>query len=227
MSSDNTNIVGASIIIFAIDTQFGIPHFLLGRERHVRGWQGSERWGDFGGSSNKNESPCKCAAREFEEETLSVVKWCANEPRFPRTSSFFIEKSLETGKYLFKLIYSLPNNKRYITFVKQVPWQPNINTLFQDVSSLLRSGNFKGFHPARPPGKTRLTSKYTEKTQLKWWSLLEIQKACASGNLCRFRREKLSVNFRKRIICLLKEFPWPYTATKNTKKYVFKKKERK
>lgn len=45
---------------------------LLGRERFVKSWSGSNRWASFAGKAEKREDPFQCAARELYEETLAL-----------------------------------------------------------------------------------------------------------------------------------------------------------
>ena len=123
-----SKMIGAAVLCFCVDPQWGRIYFLLGKERHHVKWpQGSDRWAYFGGRPNvKAEPPETTAAREFIEETLGMVKYFSDDT-IPRKSHEDIASSLQKGEYMFQItlwMKSASISKSYVTYVKQIPWDP-------------------------------------------------------------------------------------------------------
>ena len=55
------------VLPYAVDE--GKRYYLVGREKHEDGWDGSGKWSDFGGDP-EGDSAVNGAAREFHEETM-------------------------------------------------------------------------------------------------------------------------------------------------------------
>ena len=200
-------LAGCSIVPFAIDDQWGVPYFLLGREHRVRGWSGSEKWSDFGGSARKDEAAEACAAREFWEETLGLVRWPS--PEGDAATAADVERSLRRREYVYRVdIRSGRGGPAYAIFIKQVPWQPEVRDAFRVTHRRLLAGTLAGDHPAKAAdGRPR--REYMEKTHLRWWSVMQLQQALRTGSLVAGdnRSEYLRKNFRTRLACVLREFP--------------------
>jgi hypothetical protein len=134
-------VIGASLLCYAVDPTWSLVYFLLGKERKILRWRaGSERWSDFGGSTGG-----KCAedtaAKEFLEETLAVVKFFEHDT-VPRSQYEDIAAALKAGDYTFKLVFSFPATEQcsarsYVTFVKQIPWDPQAIVRFEECRDML------------------------------------------------------------------------------------------
>ena len=70
--------IGASVLPYSIVD--GNIFMLLGREKcyKPKGKKSDHQWSDFGGKS-EGETEIDCASREFEEETMSLVRFFENE----------------------------------------------------------------------------------------------------------------------------------------------------
>ena len=128
--------VGASILPYGICAQWGNLYFLLGKERRVAGWVGSDKWSDFGGSPKHGEDAEETAAREWHEETLGIVPFFKNEV-LPRKNYAPIAAALRQRRYTFCIRFNIGPNLKYVTFVKQLPWNPAYVRRFYDVSQQL------------------------------------------------------------------------------------------
>ena len=108
----------------------GVLYFLLAKERYHPTWpKGSHLWTDFGGGrQNRDLSPEHIAAREFLEETLGQVSYF-EEDVLPRTTYTDIAVSLQTKRYLFQFTYE-HRDHRFVSFVVQIPWDPEIPERF-------------------------------------------------------------------------------------------------
>lgn len=139
-------VVGASLLCFCIDPVWSRLYFLLGKERKNIKWSsGSERWSDLGGKTNsKRETPEDTAAREFLEETLAMVRYFDHDT-LPRKNYKDIADSLRSGEFIFQITIGFGtsiNPCSYITFVKQIPWDPHAITRFESCRDML-------LHPSR------------------------------------------------------------------------------
>ena len=208
---------------YAVDTQWGNTYWLLGKERRVNGWNGSEKWSDFGGSKkNDEETPEFIAAREFHEETLAFVPYWEGET-CPRLSYVPIAKSLEESEYTFKLHTKVGKDAAYVTFVKQIPWDARLPRIFNTAHVQLSpaSGGViselsKTFteHPAvslpegRPPV---VNTDFLEKQAIRWWSTPQLLRGAENHSAVlqykNMRSEALRMTFRHRLKIILEEFP--------------------
>lgn len=201
-------IIGSSILPFAIDPKFNSLYFLLARERSVPGWEGSDTWSDFGGGKKFCDvDDADVAAREFQEESLAVVRYRPDEPALPRADYDGIAQGLRGGHYTFKCHAYTPNRKaRYTTFVKQIPFDAAVGRAHATAAALLRSIRSNGgrsttyAHPAID-GDGRVNEDFLEKTALRWWSVPQL--------LSRHKRvhDALRPSFERRLQVILREFP--------------------
>lgn len=135
-------VIGASLLCYAVDPTWSLVYFLLGKERKILRWRaGSERWSDFGGSTGGNRCAEDTAAKEFLEETLAVVKYFEHDT-IPRSQYEDIAASLKAGDYTFKLVFTFAateqcSSRSYVTFVKQIPWDPQAIVRFEECRDML------------------------------------------------------------------------------------------
>lgn len=134
-------VVGASLLCFCVDPTWSRPYFLLGKERrNVRWPAGSERWSDFGGRTGpRGECAEETAAREFVEESLAMVRYF-DDDALPRTRYHDIAESLKRGEFTFKLTIGCGTPERprsYVTFVKQIPWDPQAILRFEECRDMI------------------------------------------------------------------------------------------
>lgn len=177
-------VVGASILCFSIDPVFKRIYFLLGKERHNYRWPaGSSKWSDFGGGVAPGDT-CEeqTAAREFVEETLGVVKW-GETSQVPITSPTQIAEELKEGKYLFKILHG-NKFRKFVMFVKQIPWDPECTVRFSEYRSLLTRP--RDLDPSPNPhidshpaiaGRTSVKKEYLEKKILGFFSVPQLRYA--------------------------------------------------
>jgi len=144
------HVVGASLLCFMVDPHHGRMYFLLGKERHVPQWgEGSSRWSDFGGGRKGKETPETVAAREFTEETMGVVRYFEKDSiSAPRRSWRDISLALKRNNYLRRYEIAFPHDADetdeqksvknvYVTYLKQIPWDPHVIVRFRHCRSLL------------------------------------------------------------------------------------------
>ena len=101
-------------------------HILLGQERYVRGWSGSNKVSGFEGGNKHAESPELNAARECNEETLGLV--------YGSQDSCSIE--LQNGNYVMRITVGSPS-KNHITYLTLVPWITDIGSKFREIRAFL------------------------------------------------------------------------------------------
>jgi len=189
-------VVGASLLCFCVDPQWGRLYFILGKERKNLQWSsGSERWSDFGGRTARTDSgPEITAAREFLEETLAMVRYFETDT-IPRRGYSDIAESLHRGEYTFKFTLDLGvvNDvcRCYMTFVKQIPWDTHMmyrfnmcRTMIMNVSLHYGSENWAELlinHPGIITGTNVLTCRirkpFLEKKSIALWSVPQLQHA--------------------------------------------------
>ncbi len=133
-------LIGASVLPYGICPQHNQIFFLLGSERILPNWHDSGKFSDFGGSTKyKNEPPPTCAAREFFEETCAAVAWNGDEVL---NSYEGIEGDLRNEKYTLCLKTNIDQHKMYLTYVKQIKFDPKIPRHVSTITSnLLRIRN--------------------------------------------------------------------------------------
>ena len=171
-------IIGASILAVAKDNVYGLPFFLLGRERHIQRYKDSLRYSDLGGTMQSGEQPEDTAAREFVEETAAMCKYF-DDDLLPRSTHEDISRSLKQGHYLRRIIFC-SGETAYITYVVNIPWDMGVierhkNTYYtlahcryDALPSLLKG------HPAVinvAGSRHRISKAYLEKSQLSWFSM--------------------------------------------------------
>jgi hypothetical protein len=150
-----TRVSNGSILPFAIaPNPEGDIFFLLGKEEAIPGWRfGSNRWADFGGGTDAEDVDMEfTSAREFVEETMAVIPFdhprrC--KPRFAGnfTSMEDLAQSLRNGSFRHKVIMrqtstkpspkkndgKIVHNRSTVTYIKQIPWDPNLPRYFDSV----------------------------------------------------------------------------------------------
>ena len=135
-------LAGASLLCFAVDPSFSCVYFLLGKERHNVRWpNGSNRWSDFGGRTASSDTCAEeTAAREFFEETLAVVKYFDTDT-LPRQGWGDIVDDLRSGRYAMRLTQG-DSRRKFVTFVKQIPWDPAVVSRFSTYRTALTCPRF-------------------------------------------------------------------------------------
>ena len=246
------NIVGASILPFSVDPRWGKVYFLLGKERKHKTWIcGSEQWSDFGGRIehfNERGSGSSCsanngsdgnttntptpecvAAREFVEETMGMVAYFQHDQGC-RTTFQDIADSLARKEYLFRVVseYTFDRDdyktasRKYITFVKQIPWQPSCVQRFADTLSVVYKlrkvahadvpAPLQGhpmFEGKCQDGFHMIRNEYVEKKKLGWWSIPQLKEATNTNGalqMCNGRIERCKKTFLNFIKNLLADF---------------------
>ena len=150
--------IGASILVFSIEPVYGVPLFLLAREKKRR-WTGNANfiYTDFGGGAVCGETPEQTAAREFVEESLGSVMYFG-DPYLdrPEVLQQNIIDSLNSGQYCARLETPVLENKMYVTFLKQVVFQPGVCGAFRQARDALfrAKAHHAGEHVARNPAMT-------------------------------------------------------------------------
>lgn len=193
--------VGASLLCYCVDPTWSRVYFLLGKERKNPRWKlGSERWSDFGGRvCSKALSAEETASKEFVEETLAMVKYFESDT-LPRTQWQDIAESLRQGQYTFQLTFGVHSPgeecaRNYVTFVKQIPWDPQCLSRFDQVREMLLNpsshvgtnewAQFVVGNPCLMPNQ-QAKRDYMEKKSLGLWSIPQLQHAIdCSGVLAR------------------------------------------
>jgi hypothetical protein len=213
-----SKIIGASILPFSIDPHYGGLYFLLGKEKKTFKYRGSDKWSDFGGSSKSNESASETASREFHEETAAIVPFFRNEP-LPRQQVSLIQDALEQEQYYLKIEFEQDNHVKYVTYVKQIPWNPmypmtfatNINKLIQYSKGKVPPED--EIHPAvtKLEENPQINRDYMEKQCLQYWSIPQLTYAVGASRhvlgLRSNRPEMLGDSFVSRLAPILEKFP--------------------
>lgn len=221
----SSTLAGASVLPFCVDPQWGRIYFILGKERKYVGWtRGSDRWGDFGGRADKDESTAEqVAAREFVEESLGAIQYFDDEEGQIMTDYTPVQQSLMREEYVFRIISDTgnENNKRhFVTFVKQVPWKPSSIERFSFMFTTLKAAD--GTHGKLPPvlqnhpamyidnlGKWRVKKEWLEKKRIGLWSIPQLSEAVRNTGVLRSRNgrvERCHDSFPQLIATLLEEF---------------------
>ena len=133
--------IGASILVFSIIPEFNLPCVLLAREKKQR-WLGRDNnyvYTDFGGGSQNAEPAERTASREFVEETLGgAVKYFPDDMRNDLAHlKANVEADLQRGNYLARVETPVGRDKCYVTFVKQLHFQPGVTDSFARMENLL------------------------------------------------------------------------------------------
>jgi 8-oxo-dGTP pyrophosphatase MutT (NUDIX family) len=183
----------AGVVCFSIDPRSHKVYLLLGRETVFRDLLSTAGvWCDFGGKINTGESVEDAAAREFSEESMCVVRL------------FESDKSV-LGEYYMKISIILPptNGVEHVRvyFVKEVPWQENVQHDFQQTREQLlriKTGQ-SGIHEkmTRHPAVIRhgvIDSHFIEKVEIKWWGLDQL-KCIIRNNVHGFKQDRFRRSF--------------------------------
>lgn len=217
---ESMKLVGASILCFSVDPQYGGIYFLLGKEKKTYKYHGSEKWSDFGGSTKAEEIAEECAAREFHEETCAIVKFFADE-KLPRKHYNIVMRELKKEKYYMRVEFEHDNHKKYVTFVKQIPWNASYPTIFSEsINTLIKytKGTAKIPVSEEHPAVTNLEEEeikinrdYMEKQAIQYWSMPQLKSAIAAtrhvlGHRCN-RPEMLRESFVSRLASIMEKFP--------------------
>jgi hypothetical protein len=199
--SDNVcQLVGAGIVPFARvineDESVNI-YFLLGLEQ-ISDTQ--QTWDIFGGhiSSDHTETPEEIASREFIEETAGLAYILNFDEELPHQNSDQLCEILSNNQYLMKVIHNDNENRRYVAFVTEIPFDPDLPTRFYEIRQHLieiakGTRNAVGDiakHPAiipecvrsGNPDMPKINWAYLEKKQLQWYSKETIIKALTKQN---------------------------------------------
>lgn len=133
------NAIGAGIIPIAI-TQNGSCRIILGKERYICYWRGSQKWSGFEGSRKTDETVEETAAREFLEESMYCIPLCG----VPLTFDALV-LALRKGMYVRRIVVQIEHEnqtqpKYHITYIMQTTYD-NHETMFSqrrhDVLKLL------------------------------------------------------------------------------------------
>lgn len=225
-SGKSRRVVGASVLPFAVDPQWGEVYFLLAKERRIANWNGSETWCDFGGSPktrNGSEPAHLIAAREFQEESLAIVRlW--DEETLPRRNWSVIADGLRDDLFMCRCCMYIDEDRCYMCYVKQIPWQPEAPTNFRKTHDRLHRivhnrtdaswiEEMKQ-HPAvtvRADDTLHVSRDFMEKTQLRWYSIPQLTQAVSHSKHQISSRggrvEFLRASFANRLHLILSEFP--------------------
>ncbi|MCH9716667.1 MAG: hypothetical protein K0U52_06220 [Gammaproteobacteria bacterium] len=211
-NQERGRVVGASLLCYAIDPVWNNMYFLLGKERRNPKWPaGSEKWSDFGGRTNgKQECPEETAAREFVEETMAMVKYFEDDT-IPRDKYADIVESLKRGEFTFQFTLGFGTEDRplsYVTFVKQIPWDPRCMHRFSQCRNmLLNASNYYGGHAwrtmlgAHPAIREIITAKgdktvqvrkdYMEKKSIGFFSVPQLQHAVENDGVLQSKNARV------------------------------------
>lgn len=156
-----------------------------------------EDWCEFGGSKIENESDEQAAARECVEESIGTIKYWETKTNddnniYENFSQLInkLTKDLENGKYAQKITFCLNHGapetslrKYQICFVKQVPWQPEIQKNFTNrynkLKNMTPTNNNNDFFQKEKIlfqnvicPETKLPKKeYMEKNDITYWNI--------------------------------------------------------
>jgi len=180
------------------------------------------KWCDFGGKINPGESVLGCSAREFAEESLCVIKMTNETTHSYAGYIDRVKQMLRDDKYFLKISIILPPRRaegvEYVRayFLKEVPWQPNVETKFMLMRSRLME-DVKNIpfslrnHPSvctdKRTGECTVDRHFLEKQAINWWSidrLSEVIRNRGRFKQHRFRRSFLPV--LKIVVATLHDF---------------------
>ena len=194
-------LLGASVLPYAIDTQHNNLYILLGAEARQLRWSESGKFSDFGGRAAPHETAEACAAREFYEETCAMLTIGDTVD-----SVSDIETLLKNNKFSFKITTIIDATRYYVTFVKQIPFSASICRKYADKVQLLQrirtETKMAGVYvPLNDTEKKELQShpaitfdaqnervvsvkkEYIEKDGLRWISLPHIREAIVRADM--------------------------------------------
>jgi hypothetical protein len=192
--------IGASLFLFSIEPTYGVPVVLMAREKKQR-WLGRSNYTytDFGGGASAGESRAEqVASREFVEESLGAVRYFDSLtldqlPDLQRN----VAAGLSAGTYLARIETPVCSGKMYVTYVKQVPYQPGVCGAFRRAKDLLFRARYEletlsdeerafvSVHPGLQrngdTGQVTIDRCYLEKQSLEYFSLQGLEYWMATG----------------------------------------------
>ncbi len=212
---ENLECVSSGVICFSVEPITKRIYILLGQESCFHNFRLQRGvWCDFGGKTQKNETPEETASREFAEETLGCVQVCSDKINDYNMTEAMLTCLLKR-QYSFRLNFvdNIWDKKREVNqqvlrvfFGKQIPWQPEVPDLFAKVREDLvviweknishENTPVTFCHPSLSSiltNKTQVNNDFLEKFQLQWWSLNRIQDAIR--NKGKFKNQRLRKNF--------------------------------
>lgn len=136
--------MGAGILPICFNN--GMILFLFGKEGMNRGNQ----WSDFGGSTEKKETPYQTACREGSEEL-----------------SGFLGSKKEMGSLIRNHLYDKITINKYTTYMVEIPYDPLLPYYFESSYNLMKE---------KYPNLIGKNGMF-EKSKLKWFTLQEIKSA--------------------------------------------------
>ena len=136
--------MGAGVLFFAVFNHQ--TYFLLGKENSCN------KWSDFGGTNNPNETHFNCAVRECYEETHGIFG-CLDDYKQK------IKRNFVTN--------IIKKNKNYNTFLVKIDYDYNLPNYYNNNYNFLKSQNSN-------LGKLE---GLMEKKEMKWFTLDELAKS--------------------------------------------------
>lgn len=109
---------GAGVLPFARRPD-GALVVLLARERYFPAWRGSCRWSAFEGTRLPGETVAENAAREFDEESLGVLRAV-----LPEGMHALLEKRTYAFRIVLRILSDNPVQRYHCTYAVEVPWCP-------------------------------------------------------------------------------------------------------
>lgn len=132
-------LMSAGVICYCVAPGTNQVYFLLGKEqKSVQYMDNSHRWCSFEGGPKEHESPVYTAAREFVEETMGIVPILNNDQPFTRIEDAITMIEHQEYTYSIRTVINETNDPRYrLTFVKRIPWLPELPEKFARYRNLL------------------------------------------------------------------------------------------
>jgi hypothetical protein len=174
-------VITGGIMCFSVEPITQNIYILLGRETCFEKMDSPHgTWCDFGGKINENESAISGAAREFSEESLCIVRM---SDKYEHTYTDYIDRiknMLQDENYFMKISIILPQrngveNAR-VYYIKEIPWQPDIEGKFDVVRRKLSDVHHSGVpfslrnHPSVMEDQ-QVNRHFLEKHSISWWSI--------------------------------------------------------
>ena len=177
--------VTAGIICFSTEPKTQKMYLLLGQEHCFYDFRTDKGdWCNFSGKVDDGEDEVRAAAREFAEESMCVIRlFHGKAPLCTPEYVDEVHRMLVDGDYFLKVSVILPpedlHERIRLYYLKEVPWQPDVPERFQQTREvfLKRRDDFLNtevpLDMCHHPGLTAtgIDTHFTEKIELKWWSL--------------------------------------------------------
>lgn len=182
-------LVTAGIMCCAVPPGTNQVFFLLAKDSFVRRDQCTPQWSDMSGSAERSDTDVyETAAREFVEESIGVVQFECGVRGHDVQS---VAQMLRDRRFLFcihmKSMYGSRKNRylrNRLTFVVQVPWQPELPETFAILRRQLckMSCQWKT-REEKEESLPVVRAEWMEKSCLSWWSLPRLyQLRCKGGH---------------------------------------------